>query len=235
MAETSIGGDNVRFQATLWTTVVRARDAGGEEARAAMGRLVERYWKPLYFFARRRGLDVERAKDAAQGFFERVLDRDFLSGVAPEKGRFRSWLLAAMSHFLSDEREREMASKRGGGRVVSLDVETAERQLAGAGDTPERLFMRAWATETMARSMARLGAEWRDRGYDTLVRHLSGEAGSIKQSAEELGVAEHDVKNRLHAMRVRLRELLREEVAESVENPALVDEELAALFEALGK
>src|SRR5262245_31036889 len=114
MPETSLGGPNVRFQPTLWTTVLRARDAGGEEARGAIGRLVERYWKPLYFFARRRGCDVENAKDLTQAFFGRVVERDFLRDVTPEKGRFRSWLLAAMSHFLSDERERENALKRGG-------------------------------------------------------------------------------------------------------------------------
>src|SRR5262245_55837909 len=165
------------------------------------------------------------------------MERDFLSGVAPEKGRFRNWLLAAMSHFLSDERERENAVKRGGGRVTSLDVEAAERQLASCSEPPERLFMRAWATEAMARAMARMAEEraGAPAEHAALVRHLTGEAGTMKETAEKLGLAEHDVKNRLHAMRVRLREILRAEVAESVEDPALVDDELRALFEALAR
>ncbi len=234
MVETSTGGENVRFQATLWTTILRARDGGGEEARAAMGRLIERYWKPLYFFARRRGLDVEQAKDAAQAFFERAIEKDFLQGVAPEKGRFRSWLLAAMSHFLSDARERERALKRGGGKVLPLDVESAERQLASAVDPPERLFARAWATEVLNRAMGRLRGEWPPGEHDALARHLSGGAPPIAQTAAALGLAEHDVKNRLTRMRQRLREILREEVAPSVEESGQIDEELGALWEALG-
>ncbi len=235
MTETSLGGDDVRFQPTMWTTILRARDSGGEEARAAMGRLIERYWKPLYFFARRRGHDVEAAKDLAQAFFERVLDRDYLRDVAPEKGRFRNWLLAAMSHFLSDAAERERAAKRGGGRVVPLDVEAAERELAGSTEPPERIFARAWAVEVLSRAMTRLRGEWSDRrgDFDVLSAHLQGTTSTYADTAKQLGLQEHDVRNLLHRMRVRLRELLREEVAESLEDRRQADAELAELFRAL--
>ncbi len=233
MAETAIGGENVRFQPTLWTTILQARDAGGDAARSAMGRLIERYWKPLYFFVRRRGCDIERAKDTTQAFFERVMEKDFLQGVAPEKGRFRNWLLAAMSHFMSDERERERALKRGGGNVLALDVDAAERQLEAATDAPERLFDRAWATEVLDRSLGRLRGEWPAREFDPLVRHLSGGAPSYTETATTLGLAEHDIKNRLTRMRQRLREILRDEIAPSVEDAGQIDEEMAALFSAL--
>lgn len=239
MVETSLGGANVRFQPTLWTTVLRARDAGGEEARAAVGRLVERYWKPLYFFARRRGLDIEAAKDATQGFFLRAVEADFLRDVAPEKGRFRNWLLAAMSHFLSDQREREAARKRGAARTIPLDVEGVERQVAASADPPDLAFRRIWAVDLLDGAMVRLRKEWaeRDRAteFTVLSQHLGGPAGSIAETAGRLKVAEHDVKNLLHRMRGRLREILREEVASSVEDPALVDEELAELFAALSR
>lgn len=235
MPETALGGDNVRFQPTMWTTILRARDAGGDEARLALGRLAERYWKPLYFFVRRQGSDVETAKDLTQAFFERVLEKDCLRDVAPEKGRFRNWLLAALRHFLADARDRAGAAKRGGGRVVPLDVDSAERHLAGSAEPAERLFARAWAADTIERTLAKLRAEWADGDYDALARHLSGASGTYRETAEALGVAEHDVKNRLTKLRKRMREILRAEVAESLEDGADVDAEIAELFAALGK
>ncbi|MBI2930656.1 MAG: sigma-70 family RNA polymerase sigma factor [Planctomycetes bacterium] len=234
--ETSIGGD-VRFQPTLWSTILRARDGESDASRAALGRLIERYWKPLYFFIRRRGYDVEQAKDLSQAFFEHTLERDFLRNVAPEKGRFRTWLLKAMTHFLSDERERSRATKRGGGRVASLDVDLAERQLAASVEPPDRAFLRSWATEVLERTLERLRDEWirqgREEEYSILVRHLSGSSETYAGTGERLGIPLHDVKNKLHGMRVRLRELLREEVAPSLEDPAEADAELADLFDAL--
>lgn len=237
MTETAIGGSNIAFQPTLWTTVLRAKGGDGGIATATLGRLIERYWKPLYFFVRRHGHDVEAAKDLTQSFFERALERDFLQNVSPAKGRFRTWLLKAMSHFLSDERERARAAKRGGGRAP-LDVELVEHQVAACTDPPDRAFHRAWATETLERSLARLKEEWTAKGrsekFPMLVRHLSGDSETYEGSARRLGIAIHEVKNLLRAMRLRLREVLREEVAPSVENPAEADAELQELFSALG-
>jgi RNA polymerase sigma-70 factor (ECF subfamily) len=196
-----------------------------------------RSWKPLYLFARRQGTDVETANDLTQAFFERVLEKDYLKDVAPEKGRFRNWILAAMRHFLSDARERERALKRGGGKVASLDVDFAERLLAAATDAPEKVFARTWAMETLDRAMLRLRIEWDAAGrageFQALARHLRGETGTYGETAEKLGLAEHDIKNMLHGMRKRLRGILREEVAESVEDPREIDAELAELFSAL--
>ena len=235
MAETSVGGGDARFHSTLWTTILRARDGGGDEKRAAMGRLIERYWKPLYVVARRRDCDVETAKDVVQGFFERALEKDYLKDVAPDRGRFRSWLLAALGHFLSDQRERERALKRGGGKVLAIDVQDAEETLAASTEPPERLFARAWATELLDRSIARLRAEWKDRPshFDLLAGHLKGAGATNRQTADQLGLAEHDVKNQLTKMRGRLREIIREEVADSVDDPREVDGEIAELFDAL--
>lgn len=236
--ETELGGDDVRFRPTLWGTILRARDAGGEEARAALGRLADRYWKPLYFFLRRQGHDVETAKDLVQGFFERILEKDDLKGVAPEKGRFRNWLLVALRHFVADEQERARALKRGGGRAPA-DFAEAERVLAASTDPADVLFVRAWATELLDRCLLRLRVEWDSKGragdFDALARHLSGATGTYKETADRLGVPEHEVKNRLHAMRKRLREFLREEVMESLDDPSQVDQEIADLFSALGR
>ena len=111
MKETETGGSEVRFRPTAWT-VVRGAQAG---SRDAWERLIEAYWKPAYFFVRRRGHDVESAKDLVQGFFATALEKDYLESVSADKGRFRTWLLAALSHFLSNARDRARALKRGGG------------------------------------------------------------------------------------------------------------------------
>jgi RNA polymerase sigma-70 factor (ECF subfamily) len=212
--ETEIGGSDVRFQPTVWTVVREARDG----SREAMDRLIALYWKPAYFFIRRRGHDVESAKDLTQSFFATALEKDFLKGVSADKGKFRSYVLAALSHFLSNAYDRANARKRGGG----LNFVEAEAELAAAGPTPEEAFRSKWAVEILARAMARLRTE------------TPAEDLALLTGASRPDLSATDRKNRLHRLRLRLRECLREEILPSVEGPAEVESEIRELFAALG-
>lgn len=215
MKETETGGPDVRFQPTAWT-VVRGARAG---CRDAWERLIEAYWKPAYFFVRRKGHDVESAKDLVQAFFATALEKDFLERVSADKGRFRTWLLAALSHFLSNERDRARALKRGGG----MDVVRAEADLPSAGPTPEAAFMAGWAKEILARAMERLR---RAVGADDL---------ALLGGAARPDLTPTDRKHRLYRLRSKLRECLREELAPSLERAEDLESEVRELFRALGK
>jgi RNA polymerase sigma-70 factor (ECF subfamily) len=212
--ETEIGGGNIRFQPTAWTVVREAKDG----SRGAMDRLISLYWKPVYFYIRRRGQDVESAKDLTQAFFATALEKDFLKDVSADKGRFRSYVLAALAHFLSNEYDRVHAKKRGG----DFNFVQAEAELAAAEPTPEQAFRSKWAMEILARAMARLRTE---TSPDDLALLTGG-------GRTDLSVT--DRKNRLHRLRVRLRECLREEILPSVERTEDVESEIRELFASLG-
>ena len=212
--ETEIGGPGVRFQPTAWTVVREAQDG----SRDAMDRLITSYWKPVYFFVRRRGHDVEAAKDLTQGFFATALEKDFLKGVSADKGKFRSYVLAALSHFLSNEYDRSKAKKRGG----DLNFVEAEVELAAADPTPEQAFRSKWAIDLLARAMSRLRTE-------TTPDDLALLTG---KGQPDLSVT--DRKNRLHRLRLRLRECLRDEILPSVDRAEDVESEIRELFASLG-
>jgi len=212
--ETETGGADVRFQPTVWTVVREARDG----SREAMDRLIALYWKPAYFFVRRRGHDVEAAKDLTQSFFATALEKDFLKGVSADKGKFRSYVLAALSHFLSNECDRANAKKRGGG----FNFVEAEAELAAAEPSPEQAFRAKWAVEILARAMARLRTA------------TPAEDLALLTGAGRPDLSATDRKNRLHRLRLRLRECLREEILPSVESPGDVESEIRELFAALG-
>lgn len=213
--ETEIGGPEARFQPTAWT-VVRQAQSGSPEA---MDRLIATYWKPAYFFIRRKGNDVEAAKDLTQSFFATALEKDFLEGVSSDKGKFRSYLLAALSHFLSNEYDRARAKKRGG----DFDFVQAEAELAAAEASPEKAFLSKWAVETLSRAMARLRGE-------TSTEDLALLTGSARPD-----LSPTDRKHRLYRLRNRLRDCLRAELLPSVERPEDVDSEVRDLFSALGR
>jgi len=210
--ETAIGGDNVRFQPTAWTVVRGAR----EGSRDALDRLIAVYWKPVYFFIRRRGHDVETAKDLTQGFFGSLLERDFFGAVSADKGRFRSYLLGALSHYLSDDYDRSRAQKRGG----DFNFVQAELELPSTEPTPDQAFRGRWAKEILARAMTRLRGEV--AAEDLAL--LSG------QARPDLSVT--DRKNRLFRLRARLRNCIREEILPSVDRAEDVDSEIRELFTA---
>lgn len=184
------------------------------------------------------------AQDLTQEFFARLLEKDYLKDVDPKRGKFRSFLLAALKHFMSHQRERARAEKRGGGRVpFSLDFEGAEtRYHLEPTDpmTPERLYQRRWALTLLDRVVRRLAEELARAGktelFDGLKEFIAGKPDSrpYRRVAEELGMTEGAVKVAVHRLRRRYRELLREEIAQTVADPAQIDDELHELFAAVG-
>jgi len=227
--ETSIGGNRRSFQETRWTVILQARD------RKELAGLVDRYWKPCYFYIRRKGHDIEDAKDLTQAFFTDFLMRDALARVTRSKGRFRSYLLACLDHFLANEYDRRNALKRAG-RPLSLDFEGAEDLLSQSREeSPARLYSRQWAISLMDQASHALKGEMGPR-FDALKEYiLAGQPGTVREVAERLGLTESNVKVIIHRSRRRYRELLRAEVARTVAAKGDVEEELQELFAALAR
>jgi DNA-directed RNA polymerase specialized sigma24 family protein len=231
------------FATTHWSLVLAARDRAEPGARDALASLCGLYWYPLYAYIRRRGHGADDAHDLMQEFFARLLAKDFLAGVDRGKGKFRSFLLAAFNHYLANERDRARAKKRGGGRpVLSLDAADAEgryRAEPAGGLTPEQLFERRWALALLREVMARLRADYEAKGkgrlFDRLRGFLVGEKGAgYRGAADDLGLSEGAVKVAAHRLRQRYRDLLREEIGRTVATPEEIEEEIGALFAALG-
>jgi RNA polymerase sigma-70 factor (ECF subfamily) len=233
-----------RFATTHWSLVVAARGGEAPQAQAALADLCRAYWYPLYAYIRHQGHPADRAQDLTQEFFARLLEKDFLAVVDREKGKFRSFLLAACKHFLANERDRERAQKRGGGRyALSIDFRGADGRYVhepAHAETPERLFERRWALALLEQVLARLRQEYETAGkgrlFGLLKPRLTGDGGGepYARAAAELGLSEGAVKVAVHRIRKRYRELLHEEIAQTLDDPALVEEEIRALFAALG-
>lgn len=230
------------FATTRWSIVLSAGRDGTPAARRALAQLCETYWPPLYAYLRRMDCSPQDAEDTVQGFFARLLETGDLADVDPVRGRFRSFLLVSLKHFLSNERDRARTVKRGGRRVIeSLDVQTAESRFArepAQNRTPESLFEREWALTLLDRVQHRLAAEQVARGkserFAVLSPHLTGDAAEhYTDAATRLGMTENAVKVAVHRLRQRFGELLREEIAETVATPEEVDDEVNTLFEAL--
>jgi RNA polymerase sigma-70 factor (ECF subfamily) len=235
--ETGIGGEAREFPATRWTLILSSR-AAPEQRRAALADLLTLYWKPLYFCARRKGMSIEASKDAVQGLFATLLQRDFLQRLDPERGRFRGYLRASLDHFLVNEHERQSAEKRGGdARAISLDIDVAERQLGSAAAAADAAYDREWAVGLLERAFARLGKECEESRRPALAAALRffqpGEPPSYAQAAAEAGLGESAFKAFLHRTRARFRTVLRDEVAHTVPDPADIDAEIEHLFRAL--
>jgi RNA polymerase sigma-70 factor (ECF subfamily) len=230
------------FANTRWSLVVQARDREPDNAARALEELCQVYWMPLYAYVRRRGYNVEDAQDLTQDFFTRFLAKDALAQVAPEKGKFRSYLLAALKHFLANEWDKARAQKRGGGAVhVSFDTQEAETRYRSAPSdalTPDRLFDRQWALVVLDLALNHLEAEHdtreKQRLFAALRGTLTGEepAGGYAAVARQLGLTEGAIKVAVHRLRKRYRELLLAEIAQTVADPAQVTDELQALFAA---
>jgi RNA polymerase sigma-70 factor (ECF subfamily) len=229
------------FLTTRWSLVLAA---GGGQSREALESLCSTYWYPLYAFARRRGTTHDQAADLVQGFFASMLERRDLATLAPARGRFRSFLLAALSHYMANERNRERAVKRGGGMThVAIDWSDADTRYALEAvheATPERAFERSWALAVLARTFAALESEHLDpegkRLFTALAPELQG-AGEASYSdiATRLDTTEGAIKTAAHRLRRRWRELLRAEVAGTLTYPADVDDEIRGLFAALAR
>jgi RNA polymerase sigma factor (sigma-70 family) len=231
-----------RFATTRWSLIVAAQQCAPTEARAALADLCRLYWYPLYAYVRRRGHDASTAEDLTQAFFTHLLEKHGLASVSPERGRFRSFLLASCQHFLSHERERAKALKRGGGRVVALDLSNASGlydQEPNHEVTPERLFERRWALALLEQSLRQLRGEYETSGkgrlFDALKGLLSGDGTKPYAAlAMELGLNESTIKTAVHRLRKRYGEILREQIRETVASEGEIEDEVRALFEALG-
>jgi RNA polymerase sigma factor (sigma-70 family) len=230
------------FFATTHWTVVMAAGGGTPEAAQALEELCRNYWYPLYAFARRHGQSKEDAEDATQGFFEQFLSRNYLQNLSGEKGRFRAFLLASFKHFLSNERDRAGRLKRGGG-VAALSLDWADAETRYQIDpvdhlSPDKLYDRAWAMTLLGRTLARLRAEHAGNRavFDRLKPFLAAGKGAISYSeaAAALGMSEGAARVAVHRLRARYRELLRDEIRQTLSNPAAVDGEMQALFAAFG-
>ena len=231
-----------RFEPTRWSMVVAASGKDSTKARKALERLCEIYWYPLYAFVRREGHGVHDAQDLTQEFFARLLEKNWLHGVDREKGKFRSFLLAAMKHFLVNEWDRANRLKRGGGQqILSMDAGLAETRYAmepADHTTAERIFERRWALTLIEQVLTRLRREFTDVGrgklFDELKGALTGEKAAYPEIAARLNLNEGAVRVAVHRLRLRYRDLVRAEIAETVESDAEVEAELQHLFDSLG-
>jgi RNA polymerase sigma-70 factor (ECF subfamily) len=239
----SIPGGGRPFATTHWSIVLAAGHASRADSRAALAKLCETYWYPLYCFIRRRGHDAHEAEDLTQGFFAALLERDSLRVADPNRGRFRSFLLASLNHFLANEWRRQAAQKRGGGQpLLSLDCASGEARYSQepAHDlTPEKLYERRWALTLLEQALSKLRQEYAAGGksalFERLGAFLAGDEGAPYRSvAAELNMTEGAVKVAAHRLRRRCREHLRAEVAQTVADPQDVDEELRNLMAAMG-
>lgn len=243
MIPTDPAANPPRFLTTRWSLVAAAR-VPDEQGRRALAELCRLYWYPLYAWIRRRGYTRDEAEDLTQGLFARLLERDGLASFQSARGRFRAFLLGACRHYLANEWDRARAEKRGGDRTrLPLDFGDAEERYAREPDRGEvdRLFERRWALTLLEQVLVRLRGEFESAGktehFEALKGTLIGDesAPSYARIGERLGMSESAVKVAVHRLRKRYRELLREEIAETVSSPEEIEEEIRDLFEALGR
>jgi len=234
-----------RFATTHWSVVLAAGQRATSRSRQTLEDLCGTYWQPVYAYLRRRDYGVHEAQDLTQEFFTRLVEKNSLKNVTPEKGRFRSYLLGAVKHFLANERDRARAQKRGGGhRFVPLDVAGGESRCGvepADSSTPEKVFDRCWALALLDHVLARLEEEFVGAGkretFDHLKVFLTEGKGSTSYSqvADDLDMTEGAVKVAVHRMRRRYREILTEYVAETVAGPEDAVDEIRHLLSAVGK
>ena len=230
------------FATTRWSVVLAAGNRHSPLSKQALATLCQAYWYPAYVYVRRRGSSVVEAEDLTQEFFVRVLEKNYIGEANRERGKFRSFLLTALKHFLSKERDRANAQKRGGGALpLSLDFESAQGRYKlepAHGLTAEQVFERRWALTLLENALTAL-RDWCERQgklkrFDRLKVCLEGRGPeSYRDIATELGMTEEAVKQEVVRLRKRCRESLRNQIAETVSTPEEVDEEIRRLFEAI--
>jgi len=234
---------NPEFCTTHWSVVLAARENSSSQADRALAELCRTYWYPLYAYVRRRGNNPTEAEDLTQGFFARLLEKNYINHVTPGVGRFRSFLLTSLKHYLANEWDRAQTVKRGGGKVVvSLDDQDPEGRYKFEPvnhTTPEKLFEQRWALTVLERVLSQLRAEFSATEkadlFDDLKRFISTEEPgcSYAEVAARTGLKEGSVKVAVHRLRRRYGELLRAEISNTVNDPAEIEDEVRHLISAL--
>ena len=236
-------GERRLFATTRWSLILSAGEPSRPDARAALTTLCETYWYPLYAFLRSRGHGPGDAEDLTQAFFANLLESGLIQSADPARGRFRSFLLKCLQHFTANVHARNTAAKRGGGvPVLPLEIENGEgryRLEPPDHDTPERSFDRRWALLLLERALSRLEADAADKNrqqqFATLKPYLTGDEPQLSYAAaaETLGLSEGAVKVAVHRLRRQFRDVVRDEIAQTVDSPAQIEDELRHLRSAL--
>jgi RNA polymerase sigma factor (sigma-70 family) len=231
------------FVTTHWSLVLSARDPGAPQSAAALEKLCRAYWPPIYAFVRRQGHKPEDAQDLTQEFFARLLEKNFLVQVNQARGRFRSFLLASLKHFLANEWNKAKAQKRGGGKIfVPIDLANTETSFGfepADNLTAEKIFERRWALTLLDHVLRRLREEHvrdgKEKLFEQLKPTLTEDSRNVRYTeiAARLGTSEGAVKVAVHRLRQRYRELFRAEIADTVADPGEVEDEIRNLFAAL--
>jgi RNA polymerase sigma-70 factor (ECF subfamily) len=240
-SHTAIGA---QFAATSWTNVLAAQRTGSPESGAALEKLCCTYWYPLYAYLRRKGSNPHEAQDLTQEFFYRLINDNYLGAVDRRRGKFRSFLLAALNHFVSNQRDYERAAKRGGKtQIVSLDAATEGetrflREPAALELSPEKVFERNWFLALFDQALARLREEvgaGRAETFDQLKQFIidDAEAGDYNAAAARVNMTPNAVAVTVHRWRERYKKLVREEITRTVADPSEIDEELHRFFAVL--
>jgi DNA-directed RNA polymerase specialized sigma24 family protein len=233
------------FRTTHWSVVREARGRGSEASAAALEKLCRTYWPPLYAFVRRKGYNPDEAEDLVQGFFAQFLEKNYLKAVDASLGKFRTFLLCSMKHFLANEWDRAQALKRGGGfEFIALDVHDAEQNYlfeVAESASPETLFERRWVEAILQQVLTRLRDECNESGtgerFEELKIFLIEDKGAVSfaEAGLRLNMTEAAVKGVVRRMRQRYRELFREEIVHTVSDPKEIDEEIRHVLEVLSR
>lgn len=231
------------FVTTRWTVVLSAGRKSSPQSERALGELCQTYWYPLYAYVRRQGQTKEDAEDLVQAFFARFLEKNYLEGLSAERGRFRAFLLASLKHFLANKWDKSQRQKRGGGaQHLSLDWQSADKRYhldPPDPSSPDKTFDREWALALLERVIARLQDECAAENKTNLFEQAKGylmvgeKAIPYAEAAQSLRMDEGAVRVAVHRLRKHYRELLRDEIAQTLDDPAQVAEELRSLQAAL--
>ena len=228
------------FATTHWSTVARAGANTTTESLAALDRLCRQYWQPLYYFVRRRGYSEADAQDLTQGFFTRLLEKGAIEAADPKRGRFRTFLLAALQNYLANEWDRATRQKRGGGQQFvsfeeTLGAEAGYKLLPQDTAAPDRLYDRRWAQGVLEAVLRRLREETGEAKFEVLKQFLFGDRGEVSYAevATRIGLSESATKSAIYRLRQRYGDLFSQEIVQTVEHPDDVDDEIRHLLAVL--
>jgi DNA-directed RNA polymerase specialized sigma24 family protein len=245
MSNPSTPGGQASFPSTRWSRVVAAADLKAPDARAALAELCAVYWYPIYVFVRRKGNDAEKALDLTQSYFARLLEHGVLAAADPSKGRFRGFLRTDCEHFLIDRHRRETSLQRGGAvSLIPIDAQDAEGRYIfepADGMTPEKVFNRVWATTLLGRVLDLLAQEHTEPDRATLFAEIKVVLTEGKSAvpaaalAKRLETTEGAIHTAVSRLKRRYREILKDQIAATLDNPAQIEDEIRDLFEAVRK